>query len=97
MYALINTLTLSEPLDTDHLSRTQSELTSQARAVVGFVQASIVAVDELTIVIVAICDSPQSLREVQETVGVEWVRAHLTPKLERTERRFGPVIASTLF
>ncbi|RNL63282.1 hypothetical protein EFK50_16470 [Nocardioides marmoriginsengisoli] len=97
MYAVINTLTLSRPLDTDLLRRAQSELMSQARSVVGFVQASLISLDEHTVVIVAICDSPQSLRQLQETVGSAWVSKNLTPQLERADRRHGPVIASTLF
>ena len=97
MHAVVNTLTLSRPLEDDVLERMQRDLMAQAREVSGFQEAHVVAVGEDEIVLVILCDTPGSVQALAEQVGSPWIRANLQPYLAGTDRRAGPVVVSSSF
>lgn len=97
MYAVVNTMTMKQAIEPALVHRMQAELMQEARGVPGFVQASFIDLGAGTVQMVVICDSPASVKELHDNVGGPWIGAHLLPLVERTDRRLGPVVASTLF
>ncbi len=96
MYAVVNTMTLTRPIDGELASRMQAELMEQAKGVPGFVHATFIATGDDQAVMVIVCDSPQSVRLLHDTVGAPWIRDHVQPQVSAAERRLGPVLATTL-
>lgn len=93
MYAVVNHMQLSRPLDEDIKARMNSELMSDIGKMPGVVNAACVQVADDGIVVVVLCDSAQSLERVHQEVGLPWVRANLKPYLASTDRKVGPVLA----
>jgi hypothetical protein len=93
MYAVVNHMRLSRPLDDDIVGRMNSELMSNVAKMPGVINALCVQVADDGIVIIVICESEESLQRVHHEVGSPWVRGNLTPYLASTDRKVGPVIA----
>lgn len=93
MYAVVNHMQLSRPLDEDITARMNSELMSDIGKMPGVVNAACVQVADDGIVIVVLCDSAQTLERVHQEVGLPWVRENLKPYLASTDRKVGPVLA----
>jgi hypothetical protein len=93
MYAVVNHMKLSRPLDDDIIRRMNSELMSNISKMPDVVDALYVHVAEDGIVVVVRCESAESLERVHQEVGSPWVRENLTPYLASTDRKVGPVIA----
>lgn len=97
MYAVVNTMTMNQPIDPGLVHRMQAELMQEARTVPGFIQASFIDLGGGTAQMVVICDSPAAVKDLHDNVGAPWIGANLVPIVERADRRLGPVVASTLF
>jgi hypothetical protein len=95
MFAVINTMTLAQPLDPSVTERMQDELMSDAHEVPGFLEAHFVSIGEDHAVMVVICDSVESIQALHDRVGSPWIGANLMPFLIATDRQVGPVLAST--
>src|SRR5215207_4995508 len=93
MYAVVNHMTLSRPLDNDIIGRMNSELMSNIAKMPGVANAACVQVADDRIVVVVICESEEFLERVHQEVGLPWVRENLKPYLASTDRKVGPVIA----
>lgn len=93
MYAVVNHMKLSRPLDDNIIKRMNSELMSDAATMPGFADGLCVQVADDGIVIIVICESEESLQRIHHEVGSPWVRENLTPYLASTNRKVGPVIA----
>jgi hypothetical protein len=93
MYAVVNHMKLSRPLDDNIIGRMNSELMSDLLKLPGVAQALCVQVADDGIVISVICDSAESLERAHQEVGSPWVGANLSPYLASTDRKTGPVIA----
>jgi hypothetical protein len=93
MYAVVNHMKLSRPLDDDIVGRMNSELMSTIGQMPGADNALCVQVADDAIVIVVICESATSLEQVHQQVGSPWVGKNLGPYLASTDRKVGPVIA----
>jgi hypothetical protein len=93
MYAVVNHMKLSRPLDNNIIERMSSELMSNVAKMPGFADALCVQVADDGIVIIVICESDESLQRIHHEVGSPWVRGNLTPYLASMDRKVGPVIA----
>jgi hypothetical protein len=93
MYAVVNHMKLSRPLDNNIIGRMNSELMSNISKMPGVVDALCVQVADDGIVIIVVCESEESLERVHQEVGSPWVGENLTPYLAGTDRKVGPVIA----
>jgi hypothetical protein len=93
MYAVVNHMKLSRPLDDSIIGRMNSELMPNLAKMPGVADALCVQVAEDGIVVVVMCDSADSLERVHQEVGSPWVGQNLTPYLASTDRKVGPVIA----
>jgi hypothetical protein len=93
MYAVVNHMKLSRPLDNKIIERMNSELMSNIAKMPGVVNALCVQVADDGIVVVVICESAEFLERVHQEVGSPWVGENLTPYLASTDRKVGPVIA----
>ena len=93
MYAVVNHMKLSRPLDEDIVRRMNTELISDLMKLPGVAHALCVQVADDGIVISVICDSEESLERAHQEVGSPWVGQNLSPYLASTDRKTGPVIA----
>lgn len=93
MYAVVNHMKLSRPLDEDIIRRMNTELMADLLKLPGVAHALCVQVAEDGIVISVICDSEESLERAHQEVGSPWVGQNLSPYLASTDRKTGPVIA----
>ena len=93
MYAVVNHMKLSRPLDENIIRRMNTELMSDLLKLPGVHHALCVQVAEGGIVISVICDSEESLERAHQEVGSPWVGQNLSPYLASTDRKTGPVIA----
>lgn len=93
MYAVVNHMKLSRPLDTDIIDRMNSELMANIATMPGALNALCVQVADDGIVVVVICESAEALERVHQEVGLPWVGENLKPYLASTDRKVGPVIA----
>ena len=93
MYAVVNHMKLSRPLDADIIGRMNSELMANIAMMPGVVNALCVQVADDGIVVMVICESAEALERVHQEVGSPWVGKNLTPYLASTDRKTGPVIA----
>jgi hypothetical protein len=93
MYAVVNHMKLSRPLDNNIIGRMNSELMSNLSKMPGVADALCVQVADDGIVIIVICESEESLERAHQEVGSPWVGENLTPYLAGTDRKVGPVIA----
>ena len=93
MYAVVNHMKLSRPLDADIIGRMNSELMASIATMPGAVNALCVQVADDGIVVVVICESAEALERVHQEVGSPWVGENLKPYLASTDRKVGPVIA----
>lgn len=96
MYAVVNHMKLSRPLDSNIIERMSSELMSNLAKMPDFANALCVQVADDGIVIVVICESEEALERCHQEVGSPWVGANLAPYLASTDRKVGPVIARPL-
>ena len=95
MYAVVNHMKLSRPLDEDIIRRMNSELMTDLLKLPGVAHALCVQVAEDGIVIGVICDSEESLERAHQEVGSPWVSQNLAHYLASTDRKTGPVIAQS--
>jgi hypothetical protein len=93
VYAVVNHMKLSRPLDNDIIARMNSELMSNIAKMPGVSDAACVQIADDGIVVVVICESEDFLERVHQEVGLPWVRENLKPYLASTDRKVGPVIA----
>src|SRR5215217_6540864 len=93
MYAAVNHMKLSRPLDDNIIGRMSSELMLNLSMLPGVAHALCVQVADDGIVIVVICESEESLERAHQEVGSPWVGENLAPYLASTDRKTGPVIA----
>jgi hypothetical protein len=93
VFAVVNHMKLSRPLDDGIIERMNSELMSNISTMPGVADAMCVHVADDGIVVVVTCESEESLQRVHHEVGTPWVRANLTPYPAGTDRKVGPVIA----
>jgi hypothetical protein len=93
MYAVVNHMKLSRPLDEDIIRRMNTELMADLFKLPGVAHALCVQVADDSIVISVICDSEESLERAHQEVGSPWVGRNLSPYLASTDRKTGPVIA----
>ena len=93
MYAVVNHMKLSKPLDEEIIRRMNTELMSDLMKLPGVAHALCVQVAEDAIVISVVCDSEESLERAHQEVGSPWVGQNLSPYLASTDRKTGPVIA----
>jgi hypothetical protein len=93
MYAVVNHMKLSRPLDDSIVARMNSELMPNIAKMPGVADALCVQVAEDGIVVVVLCDSADSLERVHQEVGSPWVGENLIPYIASTDRKVGPVIA----
>jgi hypothetical protein len=95
MYAVVNHMKLSRPLDDTIIGRMNSELMSNIAEMPGAADALCVQVADDGIVVVVVCESAEALERVHQKVGSPWVGKNLVPYLASTDRKVGPVIAVT--
>jgi hypothetical protein len=93
MYAVVNHMKLSRPLDDNIIERMNSELMSNLSKVPGVAHGLCVQVADDGIVIIVICESAEALERAHQEVGSPWVGENLAPYLAGTDRKTGPVIA----
>ncbi len=93
MYAVVNHMKLSKPLDENIIRRMNTELMTDLVKLPGVAHALCVQVADDGIVISVICDSEESLERAHQEVGSPWVGQNLSPYLASTDRKTGPVIA----
>jgi hypothetical protein len=93
MYAVVNHMKLSRPLDDNIIGRMNSELMSNLSKMPGVAHGLCVQVADDGIVIIVICESEESLERAHQEVGSPWVGENLAPYLASTDRKTGPVIA----
>ena len=93
MYAVVNHMKLSRPLDDNIIGRMNSELMSNLSKMPGVAHGLCVQVADDGIVIIVICESEESLERVHQGIGSPWVGENLAPYLASTDRKTGPVIA----
>ena len=93
MYAVVNHMKLSRPLDDNIIGRMNSELMTNISQMPGVANALCVQVADDGIVVIVICESEASLQRVHHEVGSPWVGENLRPYLASTDRKTGPVIA----
>src|SRR5689334_15269056 len=93
MFAVVNHMKLTKPLDDAIIERMNSGLMSDIPKMPGVADALCVHVADDGIVIVVVCDTADALQRVHHEVGSPWVRENLTPYLASTDRKVGPVIA----
>ena len=93
MYAVVNHIKLSKPLDRNIISRMNSELMPDIAKMPGAADALCVQVADDAIVVVVLCESEESLERVHQEVGSPWVGENLRPYVASTDRKVGPVIA----
>ena len=91
MYAVVNHMKLSRPLDEGIIRRMNTELMADLLQLPGVAHALCVQVAEDGIGV--ICDSEESLERAHQEVGSPWVGQNLSPYLASTDRKTGPVIA----
>jgi len=96
MYAVVNHMKLSRPLDNDITERMSSELMSNLSKMPAFANALCVQVADDGIVIIVICESEEALERCHQEVGSPWVGQNLGAYLAGTDRKVGPVIARPL-
>lgn len=85
MYAVVNHMKLSRPLDSNIIERMSSELMSNLAKMPDFANALCVQVADDGIVIVVICESEEALERCHQEVGSPWVGANLAPYLASTD------------
>lgn len=95
MHAVVNHLRLSTPLDADIVERMNAELMAKAAEISGFVNAYCVQVADDGLVMIVVCATEESLERVHQEVGSPWIGGNLLPYLAGTDRKTGPVIASS--
>jgi len=93
MYAVVNHMKLSTPLDENVIRRMNDELMSDLVKLPGVAHALCVQVADDGIVIIVICDSEKSLERAHQEVGSPWVGQNLSFYVAGTDRKTGPVIA----
>jgi hypothetical protein len=93
MYAVVNHMKLSRPLDDNIIGRMNDELMANIAKTPGVVHGLCVQVADDGIVIIVICASEEALERVHQEVGSPWVGENLGPYLAGTDRKTGPVIA----
>jgi hypothetical protein len=93
MYAVVNHMKLSKPLDENIIRRMNTELMTDLVKLPGVAHALCVQVADDGIVISVICDSEESLERAHQEVGSPWVGQNLSLYLVSTDRKTGPVIA----
>lgn len=93
MYAVVNHMKLSRPLDDNIIARMNSELMADIVKLPGVSHALCVQVADDGIVISVICDSAEALERAHQEIGSPWVGKNLSPYLAGTDRKTGPVIA----
>jgi hypothetical protein len=93
LYAVVNHMKLSKPLDGRIVRRMNTELMADISRMPGVADAVCVHVADDGIVVVVLCESAEALERVHQEVGSPWVGKNLGPYLASTDRKVGPVIA----
>jgi hypothetical protein len=97
VYAVINTLIFSEPLDPGVFAGID-ELRPRFEAVAGFEAAHVVQTGEREAVLVILAADAAALDRLATEVGSPWMREHVVPLLSGPPVRLvGPVIGSTVY
>jgi Antibiotic biosynthesis monooxygenase len=94
VFGVVNRLTFAEPVDDEVAARFQEALPLVREA--GCRTAYVVQTGEREAHLVLLFDSAEQAAEITERVGNPFMREHIVPLLAGpTDRRTGPVIAST--
>jgi hypothetical protein len=95
VHAVVNRLTFTDPVSAELIARLRDDAMPRVRDA-GCLEADVVQTADRELHLVLIFREPGDADRTMQEVGSPWMREHVVPLLAGpTDRRVGPVVAST--